>query len=313
MNKRIAIGVDIGGHHIACAAIDIDKNELIPDSMSEESVNNKATSKEILSKWCKALKETIDKISSVSLVGIGFAMPGPFDYVNGIALFTKEVEKFESLYDINVATEIRNNLSLPNNITLRFINDATAFGIAEAWIGKAKNEERTIALTLGTGFGSAFIEKGLPVLEGNNVAKSGCLWHLPFNGGIADDSFSTRWFTNNYYQRTGKPIAGVKEIALEAKKGEETALQLFHEYGSNMGEFLSPWLEKFDAQSIVIGGNIIGSFEFFGNDLTKAIAKNNIETKVHLSELMEMAAIVGAAHLIDDVYYNKIKNLLSRM
>ncbi|MFZ4400770.1 MAG: ROK family protein [Bacteroidales bacterium] len=313
MNKRIAIGVDIGGHHIVCAAIDINKNEFIPNSIAEEKVNNKASANEIFTHWIKALQNTMSKINISSLVGIGFAMPGPFDYSNGIALFTKEVEKFENLYNINVENEIRKRLSLTDDITIRFINDATAFGIAETWVGKAKNEERTIALTLGTGFGSAFINKGVPVIEGENVSKSGCLWHLPFNEGIADDSFSTRWFVNNYYHRTGKSICGVLDIANEAKNGDKTALQLFQEYGSNMGIFLSPWLEKFDAQSLVIGGNIIGSYDLFGDYLTETLNKNKIKTIVYLSELMETAAIIGSARLIDDMYFEKVKDLLPKM
>jgi len=313
MNQRIAIGVDIGGHHIVSAAIDINNNILIAGSMAEESINNKASADEILSNWTRALKATISKIDASAIVGLGFAMPGPFDYANGIALFTKEVEKYEHLYNINVINELKSRLSLSDDITIRFINDATAFGIAEAWIGKAKNEERMIALTLGTGFGSAFINKGIPVIEGNMVSKSGCLWHLPFNGGIADDSFSTRWFVNNYLQRTGKTINGVKEIADEAKKGNQLALQLFKEYGSNMGAFLSPWLKKFDAQSLVIGGNIIGSFDLFGSFLTASLYENHIETKIYLSDLMETAAIMGAARLIDEDYFIGIKNLLPKM
>jgi len=313
MNKRIAIGVDIGGHHIVCAAIDIDQNKLIPHSISEEKVNNKASSEEILSNWTKAIQATIHKIDSSSLTGIGFAMPGPFDYTNGIALFTKEVEKFEHLYNINIASEIKTRLSLSNETKVRFINDATAFGIAETWIGKAKNDERTVALTLGTGFGSAFFNKGVPVIEGETVSKSGCLWHLPFNGGIADDSFSTRWFINNYFLRTGKTLDGVKDLAMAAQEEDKIARELFQEYGTNMGVFLSPWLKKFDAQSIVIGGNIIGAFELFGNYLIETLESNKLGTKVYLSELMETAAIVGAAHLVDDVYYCNLKDLISKM
>ncbi|MEI6695014.1 MAG: ROK family protein [Bacteroidota bacterium] len=313
MNKRIAIGVDIGGHHIACAAIDIDKNELIAFSMAEEKVDNKASTEEILDVWTKALQTTLAKIDASSLVGIGFAMPGPFDYANGIALFTKEVEKFEHLYNVNIVTEIKTRLSLSDDISIRFINDATAFGIAETWIGEAKNEEKTIALTLGTGFGSAYFDKGVPILEGDNVSKQGCLWHVAFNGGIADDSFSTRWFVNNYSQRTGKTMNGVKNVALEAKNNNTIALELFKEYGTNMGIFLSPWMKKFEAESIVIGGNIIGAYDLFGKYLMETLHSNNIIAKIYLSELMETSAIVGAARLIDEDYFLKVKSLLPKM
>ncbi|MEI8202675.1 MAG: ROK family protein [Bacteroidota bacterium] len=310
MNRRIAIGVDIGGQHIACTAIDIDTNELISDSLADEKVDNKAFADEILSAWAKALQLSLSHINIDSLVGIGFAMPGPFDYVNGIALFTKEVEKFENLYNVNIIDEIRKRLSLSDDIPIRFINDATAFGIAEAWIGKAQHDDRLVALTLGTGFGTCFIEKGIPVIEDPRVPKDGCLWYLPFNGNIADDSFSTRWFENNYLQRSGKVLKGVKGISLEARQGNEIALQLFREYGTNMGKFLSQWLKNFDAQCLVIGGKISGSFDLFGQYLTEVFSANQIETIIHVSDLRETASIVGAARLIDDSYYDQVKNLL---
>jgi glucokinase len=310
MNKHIAIGADIGGHHISCAAIDIVKNEIIPGTAKEAKVNNKASAEEILSNWTKALHASISKIDTSAIQGIGFAMPGPFDYAKGIALFTKEVQKFEHLYNVDVASEIKERLLLPDDTKLRFINDANAFGVAEAWIGIGKDACKLIALTLGTGFGSCFIEKGIPVLQGKGVAESGCLWHLPFNGGIADDSFSTRWFVNRYMKHSGKAINGVKELAVEARQGDATSLQLFREYGSRMGLFLSPWLKNYEAERLIIGGNIIGAFDLFGKYLTDSLAENNVETSVHLSGLMETAAIVGAAHLIDDDYYSKVKVVL---
>jgi glucokinase len=310
MNKHVAIGIDIGGQHIKCAAIDINKNSLIADSVFELKVNNQASAEEILSYWSKTISKTIEKFDINTIAGFGFAMPGPFDYVNGIALFTKEVVKFEHLYNVNVSAELRRRLALPDDFTMRYINDATAFGIAEAWIGKAKDDERVIALTLGTGFGSCFIENGIPVTADERVPETGCLWYLPLNGGIADDSFSTRWFINKYNQKTGKSINGAKMLSNEAKQGDAYALQLFEEYGSKMGKFISHWLKSFDAQSLVLGGNIVRSFDLFGNHLTEALVKNDVGSKVYLSELMDNAAIIGAARLIDDNFYNKVKDTL---
>ncbi len=313
MNQRIAIGTDIGGQHITSAAIDLNKNEILKNTIAEGKVNNKASAEEIFKSWTTTLEKTISNIDINTLEGIGFAMPGPFDYYNGIAKFTKEVEKYENLYNYNIVSEIKNRLSLANHIKIRFINDATAFAIAESWIGKAKDHEKMIALTLGTGFGSAYIDNGIPILEGEKVAKSGCLWHVAFNGDIADNLFTTRWIVNTYAKKTGIQLSGAKEIADLANKNDQIALDIFTEYGNNMGEFLSPWIKKFEAQSIVIGGNISGAYNLFGKYLSQKLADNQINAKIYLSELMETAAIVGASRLIEDEYYESIKNLLSKM
>jgi glucokinase len=195
---------------------------------------------------------------------------------------------------------------------VRFINDATAFAIAEAWIGVGKDFANIIALTLGTGFGSAFIADGIPVLEGETVPEMGCVWHLPFGEGIADDYFSTRWFEKSYLKLAGKPVDGVKEIS-ELFDYDEVAHQLLVEYGTNMGDFLAPWIKKFDAGQIVIGGNITGAFDKFGNYLLQSLANHGISTGVSLSILRENAAIIGSARLIDNEFFAKVEPLLPKM
>jgi glucokinase len=307
----IAIGADIGGSHIYSAAIDLSTHKIIIGTAREEKINNKASAGEILDGWSRALSGSLSKIDNSRLAGIGFAMPGPFDYANGIAMFER-VEKFESLYGINVSNELRKRMHLAESVPFRYINDATAFAIAEAWVGKAGNFDKMIALTLGTGFGSAFLNKGIPVTEGDTVAEMGCVWHIPFKDGIADDYFSTRWFTRNYLEKTGKTVNGVKDIA-DAIENEPAAKALFEEYGSNMGHFLAPWIRRFDAKVIVMGGNITGAFDLFGNFLAKALADNNLTVQLLLSDLKEDAAVMGSARLIAEDYWPHVKDLLAKM
>jgi glucokinase len=310
-DSKIALGVDIGGGHIYSAAVDLSTHKLIPGTARTEKINNKAGAGEILDGWCNALRGTLSEIDASRLAGIGFAMPGPFDYANGIALFER-VEKFESLYGINISEQLRDRLQLGESVHFRYINDATAFAIAEAWVGKAGEFDKMIALTLGTGFGSAFLDKGIPVIEGDTVAEMGCVWHVPFKDGIADDYFSTRWFTRNYFQKTGKSVEGVKDIA-DAVGGEPAAMELFEEYGSNMGHFLAPWIKKFDARVIVMGGNVTGSFGLFGKFLVKALADQGLQVELLISDLKEDAAIMGSARLIAPDYWIHVKELLSKM
>jgi len=310
-NTHIAIGIDIGGSHISCGAVDLKSNQLVSGSCFETKVDNKASSDEILNSWVGAIRKTIDIVGKDEISGIGFAMPGPFDYAKGIALFER-VEKYLNLYGVHVDNEIRSRLRLPSSMPVRFINDATAFAVAEAWIGVGQGIPRIIALTLGTGFGSAFIADGIPVLEGNSVPEMGCVWHLPFQDGIADDYFSTRWFERSYLKLAGKQVDGVKEIS-ELFDYDNVAHDLLIEYGTNMGDFLAPWIKKFDAGHIVIGGNITGAFDKFGNYLMQSLTNHEIAAGVSLSILRENAAIIGSARLIDEEFFVKVEPLLSKM
>lgn len=310
-HSHVAIGIDIGGSHISCGAVDLKINKLIEGTCFEARVDNTASADDILNIWVGAITRTMDVVGPHTIAGIGFAMPGPFDYAKGIALFER-VEKYLNLYNVHVDREIRERLGLPASMPVRFINDATAFAIAEAWIGVGQGIPRIIALTLGTGFGSAFIADGIPVLEGETVPEMGCVWHLPFGEGIADDYFSTRWFERSYLKHTGRAVDGVREIS-ELFDTDEVARKLLIEYGTNMGDFLAPWIQKFDAGKIVIGGNITGAYDKFGGYLLQSLSKHQITAGVALSILRENAAIIGSARLIDDDFYVKVEPLLSKM
>ena len=48
--------------------------------------------------------------------GIGFAMPGPFDYVKGIC-YIRGVAKYENLYGINVGEAIAEALKVPDGFS----------------------------------------------------------------------------------------------------------------------------------------------------------------------------------------------------
>lgn len=309
--KKYAIGSDIGGSHISCAVIDLEKKSLLRQSLRTQKVNNHAPADKILSDWCMALNRTMGLVSKNDLAGIGFAMPGPFNYPEGIALFTGTNAKYEKLFNIHVADELSKRLDLsPDRI--RFINDATAFAVGEAWIGKAAQAARSLSVTLGTGFGSAFIEKGLPVVEREDVPEKGCFWHLPFKNGIADDYFSTRWFVKRYFETTGQITGEVKDIA-EKAFSDKAVKAVFDEFGTHFGFFLGPWLEKFDAGILVIGGNISSAYPLFGKSFETSLTGQGLKTVIAISELMEDSAIAGSARLFDESYWFQVKPLLSKM
>jgi glucokinase len=312
MNNRYAIGADIGGSHISALLINLESKKVEKDSLVSRPVDNKATAGKILETWALALKQIFETIDREELAGIGFAMPGPFDYENGIAHFTHEVAKYEKLNGVNVGYHMKQLLNLREDMPIRFMNDATSFAVGEVWAGKSSGFQRTIAITLGTGFGSAFTDSGIPVLERDDVPKLGCLWHLPFKEGIADDYFSTRWFIKRYAEETMETLPGVKEIAVRAAT-DNAAKRLFYEFGVNLGNFLGPWVRKFRAESIIIGGNMTGAWELFGPAFKLTLKQDDEQAAIIISELGETAAMVGSARLMDECFWASVKPLLSKM
>lgn len=311
MKREFIIGVDVGGSHVSCCAFDIAKKELLSETLTEKKVDGHAAADQIIGDWAMALKQTMDKTVNGKLLGIGFAMPGPFNYVQGIGLFDN-VGKFISMKDFNVLKALKKKMDIPDEVELRFINDATAFALGEAASGKGQAFDKVAVITLGTGVGSAFIEDRIPVLTGHQVPSMGCIWHLPYRNGIADEYFSTRWFTSEYKKLTGTAVKGVKELADKVSE-DSTARQLFRIFGTNLGDFIAPHLNKFNAGVLVIGGNISKANRLFLGEFVNALKKNNCRTQVKISDLNEDAAMLGCAVLFDKAKWKDIQPTLKHM
>ncbi len=311
MNKNIAIGTDIGGSHISCAAVNLDTGEVIKDTLTGKAVNNQASAKNIIRIWSDALAEVLKKIPVEKVKGIGFAMPGPFDYVKGIC-YIKGVAKYENLYGLNITDAISANLGIDKEIPIRYMNDASAFAVGEAWKGSAAKFDRSLSITFGTGFGSAFISNLIPIVDGPLVPRLGCIYHIPYREGIADDYFSTRGLLYRYKKLTGKELLGVKELA-ELASSDKTVIDLFTDFGDNAGLFLAPFLKEFNAGILVIGGNISHAYSLFGDVFENRLKSENCNCEVAISKLKEDAALIGSAYLHNDDFWKSVQHALPLM
>ena len=268
------------------------------------------TAADIFGAWAKALNATMSHIDTEELAGIGFAIPGPFDYRNGVS---KMEHKFPDLFEKDIADELQPLLDSDGPLAMRFLNDATSFAVGEAWLGCGQGASKVVVATLGTGFGSAFIDNGVPVVERDDVPGEGCLWYLPYADGIADEYFTTRWFIKHFAEVSGQQVNGAKEVADQARAGDTTAQAVFDHYGKSMGEFLGPWMERFAADVVVLGGNISGAHDLFGPALQSSLEPACPDAAVAVSMLGENAAMIGAARLLDDRFWEQVSIQLPRI
>lgn len=300
-----SIGVDIGGSHIAACVYNHATRALQRETLVYRKVNTASSREEIIGEWTAAITACRGK-AAVDIHGIGIAMPGPFDYFEGICLI-REVGKLEDLYGVNIRMALAANLEVEPSC-IRFINDATAFSIAEAMSGRASAYRRTVAITLGTGLGSSFLVDGKPVIKGGNVPDGGFLYNQRYENGLADDAFSTRGIKARYHALSGKEVADVKTLC-EIVSCDKNAQRTLETFGATLGRFLHPYLYSFSAEVLVIGGNIAKAFHCFGPALTQALP----DMEVYVSQYGEEAAMIGGALLMDDVYYHSITDTIRLM
>src|SRR5665647_1163648 len=134
MKQSIAIGADIGGSHISCAAIDLLTGKILKETITGREENNQKQAGVIIAVWAEAVSEVLSRVPIGKVKGIGFAMPGPFDYVKGIS-YIRGVAKYENLYGFNITDAISGSLGINDDFLIRFMNDASSFAVGEAWAG----------------------------------------------------------------------------------------------------------------------------------------------------------------------------------
>ena len=188
-------------------------------------------------------------------------MPGPFDYKNGICLM-QGVHKYNSLYGLNIKEILKERLHL-NDEPVFFENDAACFALGES-LNNNENAHKIMAVTLGTGFGAAFIQNNKIVKEGNNVPPNGELYNVPYMDGICEDYVSSRWILGTYNQRSKNKADSVYAIAKKAlDNNDEEAIKIFYEFAKHLAACLKKWILSFNAECLIIGGGIAKSSSLF--------------------------------------------------
>lgn len=293
--SRYAVGVDVGGSHSCAAVVDLLSGEPV-GVPCQAPLDSKACAQEIVSALSKNIEEAVKTSGVAAVDGAGLAFPGPFDYVHGVSI-VRGVGKYDGIYGLDVRMSLLSGLRGRGVCDLRFLNDASAFALGESASGAAKGAGRVVAITLGTGVGSGFVADGKLVESGDDVPLNGWVYHLPFENGIVDEAFSTRWVCRRYLELSGRTVPGAKEVSDRCREGEACAMELFSEYGRRFAQFVSPVLTRFKADILVLGGNISRAYGFFGPALEKGLSEAGCRTGVRTSTLLDKAALVGAASL----------------
>jgi glucokinase len=278
------VSIDLGGTHVSAGRIDVAAGEvraflracLAPTADRDELVTR--------------ITSTAADVAEGAVECIGVAVPGPFDYVNGVCLLT---HKLELLHGVDLRRELADALQTPPE-SIAFVNDADAFLLGEAWVGAARGHRRAAAVTLGTGLGSAFLEDGRIVDTDSRVPVEGSLHLVPYRGRPAEETVSRAALVADY----GDPRLDVRDIAIRARNDDTRARQGFVRLASALGEMTAPWLESFRATCLVVGGSISQAWDLLEDALRAALVEVDGLEKVAPSARVDDAALLGAARYV---------------
>jgi predicted NBD/HSP70 family sugar kinase len=283
--------LEVGGTHVLASRVDAATWRVEPGSAHRLPLDSGGTAEAILT----TLAACARRLGLASPETLAVAIPGPFDYRAGIGRF-RGVGKFDALAGVDVGRALRGRLA-PPPARVTFVNDAEAFGLGEWLAGAARGYQRAVAITLGTGIGSAFVAAGRVVTRGPAVPPGGHVYRLTPGGRPLEETVSRRAIVASY--RRHAPAAGpgldVREIAALARGGDAAAARVFTEAFCHLGAALRPWLARFGAQVLVAGGGLTTSWPLIEPPLRRGLGPVSSDLVIVKSADPAAATAAGAA------------------
>lgn len=228
---------------------------------------------------CDTLRhDAKDGLQYISTIAMAF--PGPFDYKQGIPLM-RGLSKYEALYGSSLPNLMEaywqsiHASSCDSRTQWLFINDVSAFALGMA--NKYCKNERVMCVCLGTGVGSAFLINGqISVQKEQGIPENGWIYPVLCGESTIDNTLSARGITQLAKDILGEELSPF-DLSVRAQSGNSRALAVWKEYGRILSDALMPLAEKFQADTLFLGGKIARSSKLFDTILQCACHNKEIQ------------------------------------
>lgn len=285
------IGVDIGGTHFSVGLLDNEYNIIQKEYVK---VNENDESKIVISKILGCIKTFMEY---GNVLDIGLALPCVCNLeTDNVDLSTKGVWK-----DIDVITLLKKEFDIP----VYFDNDANCATIASMYLGELKNVKNGLFVTIGTGIGSGIVinhnlHRGCNYMAGEightclvfNGKECGC-----GNKGCFEQYASTVALRKMLKEENCE----YENLEKVFSSNDEKIVDITERWLQYLSEGLASCVKMLDITDIVIGGGISEYYEQYSERLEKLInekiIKNTAHIKIHKSNFLNDAGIIGAALL----------------
>lgn len=301
MEKRLAVGIDLGGTNLRAALLSEDgsviKKFKVP---SVEDIEG-------------SLLASIGEVFTDGVIGIGIGVAGLIDRSKGAVMVSPNLSAIEGK---NIVESIKTRFGVPVFIE----NDANVAALGERWAGEGKDFRSFVLLTLGTGIGSGIIydgrllnisaELGHMSIIANGVRCScgnhGCLESyasaraiLSYAVSALEHDFEStlrEYHNGNIYRLTPE------DIYKAALDGDNLSRDVLREAGKYLGVGISNIINIFSPEAIILAGGLIGAWNVYIAEAIKEASRRTLKplfdkVKVIPSSLGDNAGIIGSAYL----------------
>ncbi len=304
-----AIGVDLGGSHLAVGLVDPLGKTL---ELKEVKIDNLAPPEITLEITAKTIQEVWKNRSEVC--GVGMGLPGNHDHVRGICHFSPN---FPSWHEVEVTPYLSRVLKLP----VYMLNDVRVATLGEFHFGAGKKVKNLVMMAIGTGIGGGIIINGQLLIGAQeaageighmtiitngplcNCGNRGCLEALA--SGPAISSRGAEAILRGQSAKLRDKIKSLDElnakvIADLAALGDDACKRILEEAGEAIGIGIASLAVTLNPELFIVGGGVAQT----GKPLFAAI-QAGLNKHVHIfpsssvsivpASLGVRAGLVGAA------------------
>jgi len=316
MTRAWAVGLDMGGTNIRCAAVSVAGDVILMERGPSLASRNAAAVAENIAGQLGHLLDTARRRGLGSPRAIGVAVPGPLNVYQGTVMQAPHVAAWRGY-------PLRRELEALIGRKVVVDNDANAWALGEYWRGAARGRRDVVLLTLGTGVGGGLIVGGKLVYGQSGMA--GELGHVTVNPdgprcdcgshGCLESYASASGLRGLVEQRLGLargdplPVQivdaegnfSVRGLSAQARRGDRLALEAFATAGYYLGIAIASFLNTFNPELVVIGGGVAGALPFMRNTMIAQVRERAFTAIVSQATIVRAAlgprgGVVGAAY-----------------
>ena len=313
------VGIAIGATRIGVGLTDGRLNVL---STHDVECDIRTGPEQVLAAALEAARQVLDKAGVESPLGCGVGVPGPVDFDRGVSVSPPLMPGWDGY-------PVRDAVSLGLGCPVVLDNDVNVMAIGELHSGVAKNNRDFLFVKLGTGIGcgivvSGELYRGVAGCAGDIghiriddsgptcvCGNAGCLEAYAGGAALAREANAAARSGRSNVLATLLAEKGeltAEDVGIAVTRGDAAAAALLRDSAQHVGNVLASLVSFFNPGLIVIGGRVTGLGHGLLAEMRGVIYRRSLPLAtgtlpIVLSELGDMAGVVGAARLVSDVVY----------
>ena len=326
MKARWVLGVDIGGTNTVVGAVSVTGGK--PTAIRSEPTYPERGPEDAVKRIASMAEEVVEETLKAQggcrkdFAGVGIGCPGPLDLAQGVIVTTPNL----GWDGFPIRSRISSELELPASLD----NDANCATFGEWWLGAGQGVDSLVGVTLGTGIGGGYIERGRLMrgasgsafelghttinFEGRTCAcgNRGCLEAYASGPNIAARARDA--LTVGAKSVLSAMVEGdLSRIAAETVydallDGDALSARLIHQTAEVLGIGLANVVNLFNPEMIVLVGGVTRAAEFLLDPLRESLSNHAFSSAVDACQIVPgslpaTAGVIGAAgvFVIDEV------------